>query len=366
MAARPLHRALQDIVLPWLQDDWPLAWPEYFEREAALVVEIGFGNGLSLIERARWTPEANFVGIELAWGWIQRLATRLDAIGFRHVRIIHGEAHVALQHLFASNSIREIVIDFPDPWPRKRHHVRRLIQPELITLLHDRLACDGTVTIVTDDRGYAEWIAGILEGQADLRPCFPTTAVHELAGRSPTKYEQKARGANLPIDYFVWHKPSASEPTTQPQRREAVPHMVLEGSRDLDQAVRTWAPRTWHEVQQGVEVSTTLLRLYREVTADSWLLELVVKEGRFCQQIGVALVARSRGQVLIKLSPLGFPRPTWGVQRAVWHVAEMLREDDPSWHVSWMSMGARDGESQNTAVKSRRRSGRKRPSKLEE
>jgi tRNA (guanine-N7-)-methyltransferase len=362
MVARRLNRGLQGVVLPWLQDDWPLDWSACFQREAALVVEVGFGNVLFLIEQARRTPDANFVGIELAWGWVQRLAARLDDIGFRHVRLIQGEAHMALQYLFASNSIREIVINFPDPWPRKRHHARRLIQPELITLLHDRLARDGTVTIVTDDYGYAEWTAGVLEGQADLQPCFPTTAVHELAGRPPTKYEQKARGANLPIYYFVWRKPSTSAPTTRSQRREAVPHMVLEGSQDLDQTVSTWAPCTWHEVRQGVEVSTTLLRLYREMTADSWLLELVVKEGKLCQQVGVTLVARSRGQVLIKLSPLGFPRPTWGVQRAVWHVAEMLLENDPSWRVSWMSMGARDEEAQDMAAKSRRRSGRKRPS----
>ena len=59
------------------------------------------------------------------------------------------------------------------------------------------------------------------------------------------------------------------------------------------------------------------------------MLELVVKEGKLCQQIGVALIPRSQAQMLLKLSAMGFPRPTWGVQRAVWHVAEMLQEHNP-------------------------------------
>jgi hypothetical protein len=140
-----------------------------------------------------------------------------------------------------------------------------------------------------------------------------------------------------------------------------MPHVVLEGPHDLDKALRACTPRTWSEAQQGVEVATTLLRTYREFTADSWLVELVVKEGRLSQQIGVAIIARSRGQVLIKLSAMGFPRPTWGVQRAVWHVARMLQESHPQLRVIWMSMGARDQESEGTVVRPRRRGARKRP-----
>jgi tRNA (guanine-N7-)-methyltransferase len=362
MCPQPLSDVLHRYVVPWLQGAWPLNWQVLFGRTAPLVVEIGFGNGRFLIEQAERKLDANVIGIELAWGWVQHLARRLDEAGLAHVRLIHGEAQVALQHLFGSNSISEIFINFPDPWPKKRHHARRLIQPGLVGLVHDRLATGGQVTIATDHSGYATWIAAILDSQEALRPCFSTTTVHELAGHTPTKYEQKARGANRPIFYLVWHKPFGSSPLAPVQGRPAMPHVVLEGPHQLEKTLGTCMPRTWRETQHGVEVSTTLIRAYRELTADSWLVELVVKEGKLCQQIGVALIPRLQAQVLLKLSPMGFPRPTWGVQRALWHVSEMLQEYNPHLRLIWMSMGAREQESEATREGSVRRGARKRSS----
>jgi tRNA (guanine-N7-)-methyltransferase len=317
---------------------------------------------LFLIEQAERNPDVNVLGIELSWGRVPHLARRLDDVGLAHVRLVHGEAQVALQHLFGPNSVRQIFINFPDPWPKKRHHPRRLIQPRLVELLHDRLETSGQVTIATDHPDYAVWIAAILENQAAMRSCFSTTAVHELGGRTPTKYEQKARGANLPIYYFVWQKPFGSSPMVPAQREESMPHVVLEGPHDLDRLLRTCAPRTWGETQQGVEVSTTLIRAYRELTADSWLVELVVKEGKLSQQIGVAIIPRSQAQVLLRLSAIGFPRPTWGVQRAVWHVAKMLQEYHPQLRLIWMSMGPHKQDSEDTLKRSSRRSAGRRPS----
>jgi tRNA (guanine-N7-)-methyltransferase len=360
MCARPLSDVLHRYVVPWLQLDWPLNWQVLFERPAPLLVEIGFGTGLFLIQQAQRNPDANVVGIELSWGWVQHLARRLDGAGLAHVRLLHGEAQVALQHLFEPHSVREIFINFPDPWPKKRHHSRRLIQTGLVECLHDRLATGGQVTIATDHPGYATWIAAILESQTALQPLFSTTTVPELSDHTPTKYEQKARRANRPIFYFVWHKPFGSSPMVPLQRRPAIPHVVLEGPHTLEKTLSACVLRTWRERQEGVEVSTTLIRVYRELTADSWLVELVVKEGKLCQQIGVAVIPRSRAQVLLKLSPMGFPRPTWGVQRAVWHVSKMLQEHNPQLRLSWMSMGAQEQDAGGTYEKSVQTSARKR------
>jgi tRNA (guanine-N7-)-methyltransferase len=340
MCGRALSDVLHHYVISWLQADWPLDWSGIFERIAPLIVEIGFGNGLSLMEQIQRNPDANVVGIELSWPWVQHLARCLDQAGLAHVRLIHGEAEVVLAALFGSQSVREILINFPDPWPKRRHHTRRLIQTDFVELLQDRLSIGGQVTIVTDHPAYAAWIAGILEGQEALQPCFSTTAVPELTGHIPTKYEQKARGADLPIFYFRWCKPFGPPPRTAVQRRRVMPHVVLQGPSTLDQTLSTCIPRTWNEVHEGAEVSTMLIRAYREVTADSWMLELVVKEGKLRQQIGVMLIPRMQEQILLKLSALGFPRPTLGVQRAVWHVAELLQEYNPQLSVLWMSLNA--------------------------
>jgi tRNA (guanine-N7-)-methyltransferase len=313
-----------------------------FERPAPLIVEIGFGNGLSLMEQMKRTPDANLVGIELSWPWVQHLARCLDRAGLAHARLIHGEADVVLQSLFGSQSVGEILINFPDPWPKTRHHTRRLIQPDFVELLHDRLSIGGRVTIATDHPGYAAWIATILEKQAALQPCFSTTAVPELTGRISTKYEQKARRADMPIFYFRWHKPNGTSARASVQRRRFMPHVVLQGVNNLDETLGACVPRSWSEAHQGGEVSTTLIRAYREVTADSWMVELMVKEGKLCQQIGVTLIPRSHGQILIKLSSIGFPRPTLGVHRAVLHVSEVLQEYNPQLSVLWMSISSQE------------------------
>ena len=338
--ARPLSELLHQYVIHWLQADWPLDWEEIFERAAPLVVEIGFGNGLFLMEQAERNPDTNVVGVELSWGRVQRLATCLDRAGLTHVRLIHGAAEVVLQSLVASQSVRECFINFPDPWPKKRHHPRRLLQTGFVEILQERLCIGGQVTIATDHPDYAAWIAAILESQAALQPRFSTTAVHELPGRLPTKYEQKARGADLPVFYFVWHKPIGPSPTASAQRKRTMPHMVLQGPHNLDHTLASCVPKTWNETHQGVEVATTLIRAYREVSAESWMVELVVKEGKLCQQIGVVLMPRSQAQILLKLSAMGFPRPTFGVQRAVWHISKMIQEDNPQLSVLWMSMSA--------------------------
>jgi tRNA (guanine-N7-)-methyltransferase len=356
MCARPLSDILHHYVVPWLQADWPLNWQVLIGRTAPLMVEIGFGNGLFLLRQAECNPDVNLVGIELSWGWVQHLARRLDEAGLTYVRLIHGEAQVALQHLFGPSSIDEIYINFPDPWPKKRHHSRRLIQAELVELLHDRLAPSGQVTIATDHPDYATWITAILERQTALQPRFSTTAVPELTGRTPTKYEQRARGANVPIYYFVWYTPVGSPPMAPIPRGKAMPHVVLEGPYDIEKALSTCTPRTWRDSQQGIEVSTTLIRSYRELTNDSWLAELAVKEGKLCQQIGVTLIPRSQDQVLLKLSAMGFPRPTWGVQRAVWHIAQMLQEHNPQLRILWMSMGAHEQDAEDMHERSAQRS----------
>ena len=134
-----------------------------------------------------------------------------------------------------------------------------------------------------------------------------------------------------------------------------MPHVVLEGPHDIEKTLSTCTSRTWRDSQQGIEVSTTLTRSYRELTHDSWLVELVVKEGKLCQQIGVTLIPRSQEQVLLKLSAMGFPRPTWGVQRAVWHVARLLQEHNPQLRILWMSMGTHEQDAEDMHAKSAQR-----------
>jgi tRNA (guanine-N7-)-methyltransferase len=139
-----------------------------FDREAALVVEIGFGNGQALAWMAAREPEKNFVGIEVHEPGVGRLLKRVAEDGLDNVRVAMRDAVEVLDDQVAPASLDEVRIYFPDPWPKKRHHKRRLIQPPFLELLAERIKPGGLLHLATDWAPYAEWM---LEALAEV-PAF--------------------------------------------------------------------------------------------------------------------------------------------------------------------------------------------------
>ncbi len=129
-----------------------------FDRPAPLVVEIGFGNGEALAWMAAHEPTKNYVGIEVHEPGIGRLLMRLDEQELGNVRVSPRDAVDVLRQQSVPAGIDELRIFFPDPWPKKRHHKRRLIQPEFLELAADRLADGGLLHLATDWAPYAEWM----------------------------------------------------------------------------------------------------------------------------------------------------------------------------------------------------------------
>ena len=230
MMSLPLSEEIQKYTVPWLQMDWPIDWQQIFDRSGDLVLEIGFGNGHFLSDMAASRPDACFVGIERAWGSMRRLFKRLNALKLNHVRAIEGDAAFLLQHVFAPQSLSEIWINFSDPWPKERHHNRRLIQNAFVKILAERLKPGGAVTIATDHADYAAWITDVLSRQSHLQSIYNTPSVHKLPGRTPTKYEQKAIDVGVPIHYFVWRQKSELSVETRIQKVGNMPNIVLEGA----------------------------------------------------------------------------------------------------------------------------------------
>lgn len=137
---------------------------EAFERRAPLVVEVGFGNGEALARMAADEPQHNFIGIEVHEPGVGRLLMRLEERGLDNVRVSMRDAVEVLREQTPPAAIDQLRIFFPDPWPKKRHHKRRLIQPDFIELAADRLADGGLLHLATDWAPYADWMRTVIAG----------------------------------------------------------------------------------------------------------------------------------------------------------------------------------------------------------
>jgi len=207
--SRPLPHALHDHVVPWRNEDWPIAWEAVFGRSAPLALEIGFGGGEFLAEQAVLHPERNHLGIELSWVSATRLFRRLEQAGITNVKVLLAEADAAVSLFFAPASLAEVFINPPCPWPKARHGERRLARPDFLALLAERMEIGARLTLVTDHAEYAIWSAEVLETQDALVSCHPTTEVDSIPGHTPTRYQEKAMAQGIPIHFFEWQKARA-------------------------------------------------------------------------------------------------------------------------------------------------------------
>jgi len=179
----------------------PLDLDALFGRDARRVVEIGFGNGEHLLALASARPADAFLGIEVHRPGVGRLLLQLDELGLSNVRVVCRDAVEVLERHLEGSCLDEILILFPDPWPKKRHHKRRLIQGPFAALLADRLRGDGTLRLATDWEPYATEMLTVLAAEPRLRNVAAEGGfIPRPSGRSPTRFER--RGERL--GHQVW------------------------------------------------------------------------------------------------------------------------------------------------------------------
>lgn len=185
-----------------LRDLWPRYGVEFgaapldlnrlFGRPAPRVIEIGFGNGENILTLAAAHPERDYLGIEVHRPGIGRVLLALEERPLANLRISNHDAVEVLERQIAPQSIDEVLILFPDPWPKKRHNKRRLIQPPFAELVADRLKPGGVLRLATDWRPYAEHMLEVLNGCAQLVNLSPDrTFVPRPEARIPTRFEKR-------------------------------------------------------------------------------------------------------------------------------------------------------------------------------
>ena len=159
--------------------------PGLFPTSKATILEIGFGMGEATALLAKNSPETGFLAVEVHKPGIGKLMSRIEELGLSNVRIIEGDAHPILKTMIPNSSIDGIHLFFPDPWPKKRHHKRRIVNAEFLELIYPKIKAGGYIHIATDWVPYAEQIQEVFAAS----PLFNGGVVDRPEWRPLTRFE---------------------------------------------------------------------------------------------------------------------------------------------------------------------------------
>lgn len=188
------------------QRAWTDLWPRYgietgeapldlaalFGRDAPRTLEIGFGNGESLVALAAANPARDYLGVEVHRPGVGHLMLRAEELALNNVRAICRDAVEVLGRCVAAGSLDEVLLYFPDPWPKKRHHKRRIVQPGFVALVASRLREGGVFRMATDWEPYATHMLEVASACAALRNASPDGGfVSRPESRPVTRFERR-------------------------------------------------------------------------------------------------------------------------------------------------------------------------------
>lgn len=181
----------------------PLVWPEIFGRDAPTEIEIGSGKGKFLNEMAALYPERNLLAVERSAKYQRLCCDRAARRGLNNVRLVRTTGEDLLLRLLADASVHTFYVLFSDPWPKKRHHKRRFIKPDMVAAMGRALVPGGRVLIKSDHEDYAEVIADVVSNAPGFERLDPA---HAFAGLPVTGFERKYLAEGRAIHSFALKK----------------------------------------------------------------------------------------------------------------------------------------------------------------
>lgn len=190
-----------EVLLPKYEWDTSAPWP----KDQRVVMEIGFGNGQALLEMAPIEPTTQFMGVEVHPPGVGRLLIGLERGQISNVKVAMVDAVELLTESVPMNGLDEVRLFFPDPWPKKKHHKRRLLQPEFVALLAQRIRPGGRLHVATDWMPYAEWIEEIMALSPDFE--YQPTAIHQ---RTQTHFERRGQRRGHEIRDLIYQRVSGA------------------------------------------------------------------------------------------------------------------------------------------------------------
>ncbi len=203
-------------VIPVTDPTMPLPLDILFDPDRPLEIEIGCGKGRFLAARALKFPETQYLGIERMLSRVRRLDKKACRLKLDNLRVLRLEAFYTFYYLLPPHRVRTVYVFFPDPWPKRRHHSRRLFSPLFLDALWNRLEIGGTVQVATDHLNYFTEIRACLSAD----PRFKEVPAMERTEEEQTEFEHIFRQQNLPIGQCAFQ--------TLPAEEKALPPLAID------------------------------------------------------------------------------------------------------------------------------------------
>jgi len=189
----------------------PLDLAQLFGRDATRTLEIGFGNGENLLELAAAHPDQDFIGAEVHAPGVGHLLHKAGGAGLSNLRVARQDVVEMLRDRISPESLDVILVLFPDPWHKTRHHKRRLVNAEFAALAASRLKPGGSLQLATDWTPYAEWMLEVLNAEGQLSNCSPDGRyVQRNPGRLRTRFEARGERLGHAVHDLCYERISAS------------------------------------------------------------------------------------------------------------------------------------------------------------
>ena len=184
----------------------PLDFDTLYERAAPLILEIGFGNGESLLQQAASNPDNNYLGIEVHRPGVGRLLGLAEKAGISNLRVINHDAVEVLQQQIPDLSLDRVQLFFPDPWQKKRHHKRRIVNADFARLVYRKLKPGGLFHLATDWQDYAGHMLAVMEQAGGFSNTAGEALYAKNTGRPSTKFEQRGQRLGHGVWDLVYRK----------------------------------------------------------------------------------------------------------------------------------------------------------------
>lgn len=209
----PAQQRALDELLPLYGVEYqstPIETQKIFGRQAPLWVETGFGNGDALLSMAQRFPGKNFLGIEVHAPGVGHLLQRIKTSELDNIRVVRHDAVEVFDNMLAAESVERALVFFPDPWPKKRHHKRRILQTDFVSVIENALQPAGVLHCATDWQEYAEWMLELLQTRNSLKSL---TANRQYADRPDyrpaTRFENRGRRLGHDVFDLLYEKVAA-------------------------------------------------------------------------------------------------------------------------------------------------------------